>query len=49
MFVCLVRCRIYEDIMTGEKLRLLFPLAFIGQFVLPIGGSDVVRGGGEMW
>ena len=34
----------YMDIMTGEncrKFRLLFPLAFIGQFFNPVGGGVI--------
>ena len=36
-------CRIYVDIMTGEKFRLLTWTSFIGQFVLPVGGGDGVK------
>ena len=35
-------CRIYVDIMTGKKFRLLlFPLSFIDQYVHPVGGEGL--------
>ena len=44
---CRNGCRIYVDIITGEKLssfRLQFPLAFIGQAVYPVIGEGVKGG-----
>ena len=38
-------CRICVKIMTGEnfrQFRLLFPLSFIGQFVNPVRGEEIV-------